>query len=1388
MRRYKVHALGLCVTLAMLMAGNLLGATYYVSPSGDDSNAGTLASSALRTIKRAASVARNGDRVLVSAGEYMESFNIIGKQGASQLQFVASEPGSVIVGGQINVVDSNGIVFADFKFAGNADRFLTWQGSYEGTLSGCEFLRGRNALLIKSGSLTIDGCQLSDFASDGIEVDGAAKLSVSRSQISGCQGSAIKVLKDARVAIDDSNISDNLGDGLRVAVTTDSIPVTSGSCDCTGTTPQSMKRDAYDLLGGVNPQTGAYQQAIQDARNAILSSLNSSLWQDQWTATAAGGQTVYERSQTAIELLEAVYNDDIDFFISGDDVIVNQPFKLSLKVLGAEISTSSYDVPVTTSAKAGNDNYEPWGSFNSPTQGNVNDNSNPRDFTDSKTHPPGTSVSVSGRSWVKRSNSYSGNSDSHWRTYLTVSSSNQSGNLIVLRDGDAVPNLSGYGGQASAASFLTSYIENGRIKLAKNQAIFLFELGTTNLSSAAADFQDLVVLLTMKRTDSKVTPEEADLILQAINLLLESDKNLASCAINHAFCAGGDADAIAEAESFFNKALRETAAGHFVQATKDYRTAWEASQKALANASGSGTVSSTSPRPPASWTAIDMPIISVSSSTMTGNNSAVAMFTKGSFDGRNSDFSQNKQWGTRLRGEVTLNDCTINANGVTGVWLEDGNTATVYVSQLELQDNVTYGLFLENCVMSFDAATLDKWSISGSEIVLAGEGSDLSLSNLEIRGGSTAAVNVVDCNMRATNSAFSDCGYGISATDSNVSLYDCTLSGNTVGLQADQNKSLLVQDSKLDGNTQWGVKLSGRGSFINATISGNGTGGLEVTGTLSSNLSLTGTTVSDNQQYGLYCSGSTLNFNPTTFDESTVTGSETLFAGFESTLTFEGLTISGGSQFGVANYSGQVTVNECTLSGNGIGLYSDAACAGTGSTFTNNTTTGASVVGSATFTNCVFENNPNGLQITNDTIGQVTLVGSQIRNNTLYGVWCDACTFTFNATMQDGWNVQHNGSNFGSTGSTLTFDGFTISNGTTYGIVTERGTLHLNNSTLSANGTGVYIDAHSALLASGSRFTGSTSYGVHLVGSGSLHNCSISGNANGLYANTSNMTDANLTGTAISGNSAYGVYVNSASLALTAQSTEGWSIDSNGYNIAGHQAHISLVGARLTDATHTGVLAQHGSVNIQQSTITSHSGGAWAFNTSGFTLDRSLISGSPTGSWGVASVDGGLTMRNSVVSGAQFGVYSSDSANPATIYNTTIADSSQYGLYLFNGDVTVMNTIISGSNGTSGLYRGISANVTHSHNLISGFAVPLENATPDETELFDPPRFVNAAQGDFRLAKGSPAINAGADLSASHTVDMAGNSRPSRKVFEIGAYEYVQEGGSLRILDWQEKR
>jgi type II secretory pathway pseudopilin PulG len=85
-------------------------------------------------------------------------------------------------------------------------------------------------------------------------------------------------------------------------------------------------------------------------------------------------------------------------------------------------------------------------------------------------------------------------------TYNTTSTNTSQ--VKALRNGDPVPNITPFANQATIDTFLQGYVENGKIKLANNQIIYLFELGTTNQSSTAFDLQDNVVLVTMSSPNS----------------------------------------------------------------------------------------------------------------------------------------------------------------------------------------------------------------------------------------------------------------------------------------------------------------------------------------------------------------------------------------------------------------------------------------------------------------------------------------------------------------------------------------------------------------------------------------------------------------------------------------------------------------------------------------------------------------------------------------------------------------------------------------------------------------------------------------------------------------------------------------------------------------------
>ncbi|HLF16046.1 MAG TPA: type IV pilin [Candidatus Thermoplasmatota archaeon] len=71
-------------------------------------------------------------------------------------------------------------------------------------------------------------------------------------------------------------------------------------------------------------------------------------------------------------------------------------------------------------------------------------------------------------------------------------------NVLVLTAGDPAPNKPPYAGQAPLATFLQPYVNTATqsMVLDYNQVILLFEY-VTDLSSDAADFQDLVILFTI---------------------------------------------------------------------------------------------------------------------------------------------------------------------------------------------------------------------------------------------------------------------------------------------------------------------------------------------------------------------------------------------------------------------------------------------------------------------------------------------------------------------------------------------------------------------------------------------------------------------------------------------------------------------------------------------------------------------------------------------------------------------------------------------------------------------------------------------------------------------------------------------------------------------------
>ncbi|AKB44196.1 type IV pilin [Methanosarcina vacuolata] len=192
--------------------------------------------------------------------------------------------------------------------------------------------------------------------------------------------------------------------------------------------------------------------------------------------------------------------------INNNTVVPKENFTVNATVLGCAFSRNWGQSPVTCRLKLGNYTYDPWGDYTNVSEGNINDGKNPRFWESPISYNADTPVMVEACSW-----------EYFWEYFweykpkqiLTVNTSTLPLNVKVLKNGDPVPDIPGFQGQDSIEDFVKGYIENGSIKLKENEAIYIFELGNTDLDSSGADFQDLVILVSVNGEDASKSAIES---------------------------------------------------------------------------------------------------------------------------------------------------------------------------------------------------------------------------------------------------------------------------------------------------------------------------------------------------------------------------------------------------------------------------------------------------------------------------------------------------------------------------------------------------------------------------------------------------------------------------------------------------------------------------------------------------------------------------------------------------------------------------------------------------------------------------------------------------------------------------------------------------------------
>lgn len=300
----------------------------------------------------------------------------------------------------------------------------------------------------------------------------------------------------------------------------------SAKCDADGTLydgPCSYIR--------VRPKgTGKQNSLVVDGENATLSNssiyvlvgdMDVRLWNDQinggqamghWWIEVRGKASVHENGNMkhggstgdspwamyAVQHVTTTGSDPIAFGISSGTVTPTEAFAAKFTVLGAAVSKSGlYDMPVTVTLNAGSTSATPFGDYHTPLDGNVNDGNNPRSHIFPSQFTAGTPLSIKATVWQKTSDLVVGDQNSDWEPYAEYDSGSGTKHVMVLRDGDDVPNTDGFLDQLAIEDFIRDYIDpdTNTMQLDANQAIYLFEFGSTTGSSA--DFQDLVMLVSL---------------------------------------------------------------------------------------------------------------------------------------------------------------------------------------------------------------------------------------------------------------------------------------------------------------------------------------------------------------------------------------------------------------------------------------------------------------------------------------------------------------------------------------------------------------------------------------------------------------------------------------------------------------------------------------------------------------------------------------------------------------------------------------------------------------------------------------------------------------------------------------------------------------------------
>ncbi len=777
-----------------------------------------------------------------------------------------------------------------------------------------------------------------------------------------------------------------------------------------------------------------------------------------------------------------------------------------------------------------------------------------------------------------------------------------------------------------------------------------------------------------------------------------------------------------------------------------------------------------------------------------------------------------------IRSATTFMDSFIENNPNHGLYLEYTNDAGYSAVNTTIRNNTNYAVYAYACNLTFSPINMGKWKLQNNGYNIFTMHGRVKFDGVEFSDAKEWSVVTNYGDVTVNNSTFSRSPAGGFSSYANTSFKangsNFTNNG-TWGLAITTNVE--HQDYNVDTSI-WSTVPNGQAEVKNCTITDNSSG-LYAYRTGDKQLTVQNTSIQRNTKDGLYAWESSFAFTGSNVGSQwKIKDNGYNISTYYGTTSFDGAEIADAKFWGARAYWGNVTVKNCTFTRNpsgGLYAYANRSFKAENSKFNGNGTCGLSVQtdgthqqtvngvnqtvpisGTVTLQNCeISGNQQNGLQLTECKEANLVFSNTVIENNRGHGVYSEKSSLRFAADTIGKWKLNGNGDGITTVYGDTVFDNVTLNtNSQTWGLMTYYGNVTADKLTIDGDGGGLYSYLNDSLTVTNSNLKNTRGWGlqVHPKKTGTctvkLDNVVVDKNANGVYIVAASQGEFELKNTAVTNNTGNGLAFDSCSLVISDQQSNNWSSVGNLYGISFNNCpSIVARGVTASNCTDYGLVASGSNVSLENCIFSGHAG-LYSYRNSGLTVEKCRFDGTADGSlsWGLMNYGTPATVSNSIFANFYNGVYVhayDDTLSAATdLLNCTFASTNSYGVYLHRATGQLVNSIVTSRSGIAGMALVEGAQLTHSHNLLFGFSQPFSGTARAEGEKLKNPRFQDLASNNFELAKGSPAINSGKNLPGIVNVDYLGQSRGSFRVWDVGAYEFMNPSGSLRVIEWKEKR